>query len=385
MYQNLRVIHREYRFSFCSLVESFVFVWSMGLDQMLSTDDSATNRSTEISETNSGTTATDSVVYQSPAQEGAADLNSFNSKASFPLLRPVGYSSPVTQLFDYIQKAWNYEKGDHCSYKYIPSRETHLEMTATVMIRLPDRATILVKDSKFRASRVLAQNAVAQLALNKLAEEDPELQETIDKLAKEAEERASMPPPPPAPTTRSYSYNYPRSSRYSPAAPQFSQGYYYPAPGGYYPSDHEMGGHPMMATEAMYYQAATPEMLMSAGMPYYGRTPPPPAPLVDPSLSAVSNTSNDEQQQNSSGENNFASPYPSSCPIMTPTGQWYAGAGASPSSPHQFHPSYHWQYMQPPASPMGGYYPGQYAYAQMHPPTMVTGKSDPGERDLTDH
>ena len=34
-------------------------------------------------------------------------------------LRPVGFPSPVTQLFDYILHAWDYQKGDHCAYKYV--------------------------------------------------------------------------------------------------------------------------------------------------------------------------------------------------------------------------------------------------------------------------
>ncbi len=372
----------------------------MGLGQLSSSDDSATNRSTEISEAQySGTTAADSSVVSlsSPAQDPESSLDDqASNKVSSSLLRPVGYPSPVTQLFDYILKAWDYQKGDHCSYKYIPSRETHLEMTATVMIRLPDRAApMYVKDCKFRASRVLAQNAVAQLALKKLAEEDPELQQALDKAAKEMEERASMPPPPPPPSSRSsYSYNYNRATnRYSGAAvSQYAQGYYYPTAGGYYPgSDHEMNVHPMMAADAMYYQngAASPDMM---SMSYYGRAPPPPAPLIEPQVSAVSSgdTIQDQQENVNASMNNcgggaYVNGTPP-CPIMTPTGQWYGSAGnqqaaamhGSPSSPHHFHPSFHWQYMQPPASPMGGgYYTQGYGYG--HPPPMHTTSNSFGQ------
>jgi hypothetical protein len=121
-------------------------------------------------------------------------------------LRPVGHPSPVTQLFEYTLKAWNNQKGDHCTYKYIPSRESHLEMCATVLVRLPEKPSLMVKDTKFRQSRVLAQNAVAQLALQKLAQEDPELREKLDQMAKEVEERKAavlngeVPPPPPPPS-----------------------------------------------------------------------------------------------------------------------------------------------------------------------------------------
>jgi hypothetical protein len=104
-------------------------------------------------------------------------------------LRPVGHPSPVTQLFEYTVKAWNNQKGDHCTYRYMPSRDpaAPMEMIATVLVRIPNKQPLYVKDSKPRASRVIAQNSVAQLALEKLALDDSELAETLETIKKEQE------------------------------------------------------------------------------------------------------------------------------------------------------------------------------------------------------
>lgn len=100
-------------------------------------------------------------------------------------LRPVGQPSPVTLLFEYALKAWGNQKGDHCTYRYLPSREpgSHMEMVATVLVRLPNKQPLQVRDTQPRASRVSAQNAVAQLALEKLAAEDSELADQLEALA----------------------------------------------------------------------------------------------------------------------------------------------------------------------------------------------------------
>jgi hypothetical protein len=104
-------------------------------------------------------------------------------------LRPVGHPSPVTLLFEYTVKAWDNQKGDHCTYRYIPSRDpsTHMEMIATVLVRLPNKQPLYVKDVKPRASRVIAQNSVAQIALEKLALEDSELATKLETIKKEQE------------------------------------------------------------------------------------------------------------------------------------------------------------------------------------------------------
>lgn len=57
-------------------------------------------------ETHSGSTMT---VSETP----------MSSDSSRVQLRPVGFPSPVTQLFDYILQAWDFQKGDHCTYKYV--------------------------------------------------------------------------------------------------------------------------------------------------------------------------------------------------------------------------------------------------------------------------
>jgi hypothetical protein len=317
----IRIIHYsfDYLYHTTPSLDIFVFGGRLVEYKMSSADDSSTNRSTTeiLSEGPSGTTTADSVISQSPSSDSAAAAEQFKSCTS-ALLRPVGYPSPVTQLFEYILKAWDYQKGDNCSYKYIPSKETHLEMTANVMVRLPGRPPILVKDSKFRSSRVLAQNAVAQLALEKLSEEDPELKLALEQAAKELEERAAMPPPPPPPA-RGYNPYRSRGYHYNPA------GFYYP-PQGY--AEVDMGGIP--ADGGMYY----PMDMQS----YYPRAPPPP-----PLMSAGSSTSDFgayEHQQDMSMHAGYNGGYG---PVVTPTGHPYAWGG---------------QYMQPnpyfqPAGPYG--------------------------------
>jgi hypothetical protein len=177
-------------------------------------------------------------------------------------------------LFEYTLKAWNNQKGDHCTYKYIPSRESHLEMCATVLVRLPDKPSLMVKDSKFRQSRVLAQNAVAQLALQKLAQDDPELREKLDQMAKEVEERKTAVlngevPPPPPPPSRYISYpaeglpsEYQQYFHWSSGGRRsiHRQQYYYNQPAHpaypYYPGpmgSPMMGPHPT-AYASMYHQ-----------------------------------------------------------------------------------------------------------------------------------
>ena len=104
-------------------------------------------------------------------------------------LRPVGHPSPVTQLFEYTVKAWNNQKGDHCTYRYISSRDpaAPMEMIATVLVRLPNKQPLYVKDTRSRASRVIAQNSVAHLALERLAVDDPELASKLEAIKKEQE------------------------------------------------------------------------------------------------------------------------------------------------------------------------------------------------------
>jgi len=118
-----------------------------------------------------------------------------SSPRSRAQLRPVGHPSPVTQLFEYTVKAWNNQKGDHCTYRYMPSRDpaAPAEMIATVLVRLPNMQPLYVKDSKPRASRVIAQNSVAQLALDKLALDDPELATALETIKKEQETAARQP------------------------------------------------------------------------------------------------------------------------------------------------------------------------------------------------
>ena len=111
-------------------------------------------------------------------------------------LRPVGHPSPVTLLFEYTVKAWDNQKGDHCTYKYLPSRDPAcpMDMVATVLVRLPNKQPLYVKDSKPRSSRVVAQNSVAQLALEKLAVDDSELADKLEVIRTESAASTFNPP-----------------------------------------------------------------------------------------------------------------------------------------------------------------------------------------------
>lgn len=129
-------------------------------------------------------------------------------------LRPVSQPSSVTLLFEYAVKAWGNQKGDHCTYRYLPSREpgSHTnDMIASVLVRLPNKQPLMVRDTEPRASRVSAQNAVAQLALDKLAVDDPQLAEELEVLRKEA---------------AAYSYNYQKYSS-QPYNPWNRRNYYH--------------------------------------------------------------------------------------------------------------------------------------------------------------
>ena len=317
-------------------------------------------------------------------------------------LRPVGHPSPVTQLFEYTLKAWDGQKGDHCTYKYTSSRDSHMEMSATVLVRLPNKPSLLVKDSKFRQSRVLAQNAVANLALQKLAQDDPELKEKLDQMAKEVEERkaaaladANAPPPPPPPsrfTTEPHHFHWssnvaPRvrrhhhfaSSQYPgfhhqvppQASPYYAPGpapHYYP-PGPYMPlplqpsrstSAPELVVPAEVPSEAYpSYDPATPAVMTPSG--YYHHHPSmefagyPQPPLVG-------GDGSDSTPSTEAGPSPPAvdeiSPHPS---IVPPMPQWAPHWGApyypmpQPPSPHHYfapaamiQPDFHYfQYMQP--------------------------------------
>jgi hypothetical protein len=126
-------------------------------------------------------------------------------------LRPVGHPSPVTQLFEYTVKAWNNQKGDHCTYRYISSRDpaVPMEMIATVLVRLPNKQPLYVKDNRSRASRVIAQNAVAQLALEKLALEDADLSEKLEAIKREQENAPQRQHHPGSPWRSRQQYRHP--------------------------------------------------------------------------------------------------------------------------------------------------------------------------------
>lgn len=138
---------------------------------------------------------------ETPSDSRAADTYAYQAAWNQPQvkvqLRPVSHPSPVTQLFEYTLKAWNQQKGDHCTYKYVSSRDpsSPMEITATVLVRLPQKQPLLIRDTKSRSSRVQAQNAVAQLALERLAMEDTELEAQLEAIRKD---QAAAPPPPPA-------------------------------------------------------------------------------------------------------------------------------------------------------------------------------------------
>lgn len=137
----------------------------------------------------------DSVVIDQ-VEESFAPSTAGVTPSSKVQLRPVGHPSPVTLLFEYTVKAWDNQKGDHCTYKYLPCRDpsSPMEMVATVLVRLPNKQPLYVKDTKPRASRVVAQNSVAQLALEKLAVDDSELAEKLEVIRSESAS-TTFPPP----------------------------------------------------------------------------------------------------------------------------------------------------------------------------------------------
>ena len=282
-------------------------------------------------------------------------------------LRPVGHPSPVTQLFEYTLNAWEGQKGDHCTYKYTSSRESHMEMSATVLVRLPNKPSLLVKDSKFRQSRVLAQNAVAHLALQKLAQDDPELKETLDQMAKEVEERkaaalaeANAPPPPPPPsrfTTEPHHFHWssggaPRARRhqYPPShypayhhqiAPPQPSPYFAPGPGGHFYPPAPFMPHPLQPSRS----TSAPELVPAEGIEQYhpsydaavmkpsgyyhpmefGGYVQPPASECTPSTDTGATASADDP-----------SPHPmASVPQWPP--MWNSPYYPQPPSPHQFY------------------------------------------------
>ena len=202
-------------------------------------------------------------------------------------LRPVGHPSPVTQLFEYTVKAWNNQKGDHCTYRYMPSRDptAPMEMIATVLVRLPNKQPLYVKDSKPRASRVIAQNSVAQLALEKLALEDSELASALETIKKEQEAASRQP-----------QYRQPSSPWRAPRQYRHAMPHYYPPQYPYFvPTDNGEGEfmppppppmfYPMMPLQSFESDegAMSHEHLMTPtyGAPYaYGY--PPMAPFMPP-------------------------------------------------------------------------------------------------------
>ena len=278
-------------------------------------------------------------------------------------LRPVGHPSPVTQLFEYTLNAWDGQKGDHCTYKYSSSRDSHMEMSATVLVRLPNKPSLLVKDSKFRQSRVLAQNAVAHLALQKLAQDDPELKDELDQLAKEVEERkaaaladANAPPPPPPPSRyttephhfhwssggapRARRHHYPQSSHYAgfhhqmqpQPNPFFAPGlHYYQAAGPFMP-------HPMQPNRSTSApELVVPAEVVAEGYPAYDSTVMTPSGYYHPmDFGAYPQTTESTPSTDAGVASEDPSPHPMvSAPQWPP--QWNAAPYyPQPPSPHHF-------------------------------------------------
>jgi len=86
------------------------------------------------------------------------------STDSFKAARGVSQTA-ATRLFEYVTSAWNYRKGEHCTYKYTSDHTTN-RFCASVTVRLPNRDPVCVTDSEYRLSRTAAQNVVAQKALD---------------------------------------------------------------------------------------------------------------------------------------------------------------------------------------------------------------------------
>ena len=228
-------------------------------------------------------------------------------------LRPVGNPSPVTQLFEYTLKAWDFQKGDHCTYKYLPSRDptAPMEMYATVLVRLPHKQALLIRDPTPRVSRVQAQNAVAQLALESLATEDPELASSLEAIR---QEQQVVPPPAPPAHFHRFQSSPPTRWRNYPAN-QYDRGMYNQQPFyGYPPSPyyvHRSTSAPEeMAEQAAHHHMAPPPPI-SGDMMYYA------SPQMDEQAEAaamVSTPTLPHYQYNPYGYH-----------PMTPQGGWPAG------------------------------------------------------------
>lgn len=89
------------------------------------------------------------------------------SAASFNANRGVSQTA-ATRLFEYVKAAWNHRKGEHCTYKYTSHPHSGF-FCASVTVRLPNRDPLSVTDTEYRATRTVAQNVVAQKALDSLA------------------------------------------------------------------------------------------------------------------------------------------------------------------------------------------------------------------------
>ena len=264
-----------------------------------------------------------------------------------------------------------------------------MEMCATVLVRLPNKPSLLVKDSKFRQSRVLAQNAVANLALQKLAQDDPELKEQLDQLAKEIEERkaaaladANAPPPPPPPsryTTEPHHFHwssggaprarrhpYPQSSHYPGFHHQMQpqpNPYYAPAPSlHFYQAAGPFMPHPMQPNRSTSApELIPPNEIVTEGYPSYDASLMTPSGYYHP-MDFGSYPQTTESTPSTDAGAAVASEDPSPHPMATAP-QWPPQWNAAPyypipqpPSPHHFYgpgmiqppPDYHYfQYMQP--------------------------------------
>jgi len=276
---------------------------------------------------------TDNVEASSTGQSAESFTTAAHQGASPSMkvqLRPVGSPSPVTLLFEYALKAWDNQRGDHCTYRYLPSREagSHMEMLATVLVRLPNKQPLLVKDSQPRSSRVAAQNAVAQLALDKLSTEDSELAQELEMIRKEA---AAVKP---AYYSGNPSPDWQRRNHYHQNLYHARQAQYYPQYG-YYPSAEEdeftaaqdsMMYYPMMPpmmTPPIETSGVSPLMdedpMMTPTLPFapfgYGYTPMPYMPemmyyspqMMPPQVTVTEPSCSQQQGVQEPGSNNSSS------------------------------------------------------------------------------
>ena len=107
-------------------------------------------------------------VSPATSVEAAAHNNDYG-RGGYRYAAPLAYSGAVTRLFEYVQRAWEGQRGEHCTYKYI-SQPGSTEVCASVIVRLPNRDPLLVRDDRYRFSRSAAQNTVAQMALDRLCQ-----------------------------------------------------------------------------------------------------------------------------------------------------------------------------------------------------------------------